>query len=188
MLRNRTADWLLAACHGSMFLIRQRMEHNLMNRLIGLSIVGLLATVLSFGEAVAVNPDEILDDPVLEGRARDISSKLRCLVCQNQSIDDSNADLARDLRVIVRQRLVAGDSDEQVVQYIVDRYGDYVLLEPPVKGVTYALWYGPGILLLVAGGALLVAARRRSRAAPAEGLSEDEKRRLAELLGDDKKA
>lgn len=163
------------------------MELTLMNRLIGLFIAGLLATVLSFGEAVAVNPDEVLDDPVLEGRARDISSKLRCLVCQNQSIDDSNADLARDLRVIVRQRLVAGDSNEQVVQYIVDRYGEYVLLEPTVKGVNYVLWFGPGVLLLVAGGALLVAARRRSGAASAEGLNDEEKRRLAELLDDGKR-
>jgi cytochrome c-type biogenesis protein CcmH len=87
-----------------MFLCRQFTENTLMNRLIGLFIVGLLAAGLSLGEAVAVNPDEILDDPVLEGRAREISQKLRCLVCQNQSIDDSNADLARDLRIIVRCR------------------------------------------------------------------------------------
>lgn len=153
-----------------------------MNRLIGLFIVGLLAVGLSFGEAVAVDPSEILDDPVLEGRARDISLNLRCLVCQNQSIDDSNADLARDLRVIVRQRLVAGDSNEQVIQYIVDRYGDYVLLNPPFKGITYVLWLGPAALLIVAGGALLIVARRRRGASPAEGLSEDEKRRLARLL------
>jgi cytochrome c-type biogenesis protein CcmH len=155
-----------------------------MNRLIGLFIVGLLAAGLSLGEAIAVNPDEVLEDPVMEGRARSLSKNLRCLVCQNQSIDDSNAGLARDLRVIVRQRLVAGDSDEQVIQYIVDRYGDYVLLEPPVKGITYALWYGPAILLVIAGGGLLIAARRRRAAAPAEGLSEDEKHRLARLLDD----
>ena len=161
------------------------METTLMNRLIGLTVAGLLATVLSLGDAVAVNPDEVLEDPVLEGRARDLSQILRCLVCQNQSIDDSNADLARDLRLIVRQRLVAGDSDEQVIQYIVDRYGDYVLLDPPVKGITYALWFGPAILLLVAGGGLLIAARRRHDGAPAEGLNEDEKRRLARLLDED---
>jgi cytochrome c-type biogenesis protein CcmH len=155
-----------------------------MNRLIGLFIVGLLAAGLSLGEAIAVNPDEVLEDPVMEGRARSLSKNLRCLVCQNQSIDDSNAGLARDLRVIVRQRLVAGDSDEQVIQYIVDRYGDYVLLEPPVKGITYALWYGPAILLVIAGGGLLIAARRRRAATPAEGLSEDEKHRLARLLDD----
>jgi cytochrome c-type biogenesis protein CcmH len=153
-----------------------------MNRLIGLIFAGLLAAGLFLGEAGAVNPDEVLDDPVLESRARDLSQILRCLVCQNQSIDDSDADLARDLRIIVRQRLVAGDSDEQVIQYIVDRYGDYVLLEPPVKGITYALWFGPATLLVVAGGGLLIAARRRREATPAEGLSEDEKRRLARLL------
>jgi cytochrome c-type biogenesis protein CcmH len=157
-----------------------------MNRLIGLFFVGLLAAGLSLGEAVAVNPDEVLDDPVLEDRAREISQKLRCLVCQNQSIDDSNADLARDLRVIVRQRLVAGDSNEQVLQFVVDRYGDYVLLEPPFKGITYALWLGPAVLLTIGGAALVVVARRRRKAAPAEGLSEDEKRRLAQLLDDGK--
>jgi cytochrome c-type biogenesis protein CcmH len=157
-----------------------------MNRLIGLFFVGLLAAGLSLGEAVAVNPDEVLDDPVLEDRAREISQKLRCLVCQNQSIDDSNADLARDLRVIVRQRLVAGDSNEQVLQYVVDRYGDYVLLEPPFKGITYALWLGPAVLLTIGGAALVIVARRRRKAAPAEGLSEDEKRRLAQLLDDGK--
>lgn len=160
------------------------MEHTLMNRLIGLFIVGVLAAGLSLGEAVAVNPDEVLDDPVLEGRARDISQNLRCLVCQNQSIDDSNADLARDLRIVVRQRLVAGDSNEQVLQYVVDRYGDYVLLEPPFKGITYVLWLGPAVLLMVAGTGLLIVARRRRKAVPAEGLSEDEKRRLVQLLAD----
>lgn len=158
-----------------------------MNRLIGLFIVGFLAAGLSFGEAVAVNPDEILDDPVLEDRAREISQKLRCLVCQNQSIDDSNADLARDLRIIVRQRLVAGDSNEQVLQYVVDRYGDYVLLEPPFKGITYALWLGPAVLLTIGGAGLVIIARRRRTATPAEGLSEDESRRLAELLDDGEK-
>lgn len=161
------------------------MEATLMNRLIGLAVASLLAAVLFLGDAVAVDPDEVLEDPVLEDRARDLSQILRCLVCQNQSIDDSNASLARDLRLIVRQRLVAGDSDEQVIQYIVDRYGDYVLLEPPVKGITYALWFGPVVLLLVAGGGLLIAARRRREAAPAEGLNEDEKRRLARLLDEE---
>ena len=158
-----------------------------MNRPISIFIAGLLAAGLFLGDAAAVNPDEILDDPVLEGRARSISQKLRCLVCQNQSIDDSDADLARDLRVIVRQRLVAGDSDKQVIQYIVDRYGDYVLLEPPVKGSTYALWFGPAVLLMVAGTALVVVARRRRGAAPAESLDNEEEKRLAQLLdrGDD---
>jgi len=142
-------------------------------------LVGSFAT-----NAGAVQPDEMLPDPVLEARARDISEDLRCLVCQNQSIDDSNADLARDLRVIVRQRLVAGDSDNQVVEYVVARYGDYVLLNPPKKGITYLLWYGPAGLFLIAALALFVAARRgRLRAEPAPALSADEKKRVSELLG-----
>ncbi len=132
--------------------------------------------------AGAVEPDEVLDDPVLEERARNLSQNLRCLVCQNQSIDDSNADLARDLRIIVRQRLVAGDSDDEVIQYLVDRYGEYVLLRPPVRGSTYLLWFGPFALLLVGAGALLFLARRRRTATAAEGLSAAEQSRLSELL------
>jgi cytochrome c-type biogenesis protein CcmH len=153
-----------------------------MNRLTRLLGIALLATGLSLGEAMAVNPDEVLDDPVLEDRARTLSLKLRCLVCQNQSIDDSNADLARDLRIILRERLVAGDTDEQAVQFLVDRYGDYVLLEPPVKPTTYLLWYGPAALLLLGGAGLAIAVRRRRAAPAAEGLSEEEEKRLAELL------
>ncbi len=135
--------------------------------------------------AHAVEPDEMLDDPALEARAREISKNLRCLVCQNQSIDDSNADLAKDLRVIVRQRLAAGDSNDEVFQFVVDRYGEYVLLRPPLRGSTYALWFGPIILVVVGGGALLMlAARRRHADSPAPGLSSDEQSRLSELLGD----
>jgi cytochrome c-type biogenesis protein CcmH len=137
--------------------------------------------------AGAVEPSEVLDDPVLEARARDLSQNLRCLVCQNQSIDDSNADLARDLRIIVRQRLVAGDSDDEVTQYLVDRYGEYVLLRPPVRGSTYLLWFGPFALLLVGGGALLFAARRRRIGVAAQGLSAEEQSRLSELLDDQRK-
>jgi cytochrome c-type biogenesis protein CcmH len=155
-----------------------------MTRLISLIAVVLMATGLWFGEAAAVNPDEMLDDPVLEHRARELSQKLRCLVCQNQSIDDSNADLARDLRIIVRQRLTAGDSDEETIQYIVDRYGDYVLLEPPVKGINYLLWFAPAILLAAGGMGLAVAVyRRRQVDVPADELSEEEKKRLEQLLG-----
>jgi cytochrome c-type biogenesis protein CcmH len=162
------------------------MEYIGMNRLIATFILGLLAVSISFGDAIAVNPDEVLDNPALEDRARVISQKLRCLVCQNQSIDDSDADLARDLRIIVRQRLVAGDDNEQVIQYIVDRYGDYVLLEPPFKGTTYVLWLAPAALLVIAGAGLLIAARRRRDVTPEQGLDEDEKHRLAQLLGDGK--
>ena len=153
-----------------------------MNRLLGafaVCVFGALATM----EAGAVQPDEILSDPVLEERARDISQNLRCLVCQNQSIDDSDADLARDLRLIVRQRLVAGDSDDAVIQYIVDRYGDYVLLGPPFKGTTYFLWLGPIAILLAAGGGIFLAARRRKSGAALEKLTEAEQQRLSELLG-----
>ena len=148
--------------------------------------LGAIATcafmLLVLSPAGAVEPDEILDDPALETRAREISQNLRCLVCQNQSIDDSNADLARDLRVIVRQRLVAGDSNDEVFQYIVDRYGDYVLLTPPVRGATYALWFGPVVILAVAGGALLFAALRRRNRPAATGLTTEEQARLSELI------
>ncbi|MCH7692125.1 MAG: cytochrome c-type biogenesis protein CcmH [Proteobacteria bacterium] len=148
-----------------------------------------LALSLAAVSAGAVNPDEILDDPVLEARAREISKGLRCLVCQNQSIDDSDADLARDLRVLVRERLVSGDSDGQVIDYVVSRYGDFVLLRPPFKATTYALWLGPaligglGILAMVAFYRRRTAAAAGVRAAPPP-LTEDEKRRLETLLDD----
>ncbi len=135
--------------------------------------------------AGAVEPSEILDDPLLELRARDISKNLRCLVCQNQSIDDSNAELARDLRVLVRQRLTAGDSDSAVIDYVVARYGDYVLLKPPLKAVTYALWFGPLVIFAVGIVAMALSYRRRAAVVPAvEPLSADEKRRLDDLLDD----
>jgi len=142
----------------------------------------LLALALT-GPAPAVNPDEILADPALEARARAISANLRCLVCQNQSIDDSDADLARDLRVIVRERLVAGDSDEAATQYIVDRYGEFVLLSPVVAPHTIALWVAAPVVLLVGGLVVFFGARRRHRgAAAAPGpLSEEEQAALAEL-------
>jgi len=117
----------------------------------------------------AVEPDEILADPALEARARDLGRELRCLVCQNQSIEDSDAPLARDLRVILRQRIEAGDSDEAAVAWIVERYGDYVLLKPPLRGDTVILWGAP--LVALAGGALVVffAMRRNRRAGNGDG-------------------
>ena len=133
--------------------------------------------------AAAVEPDEILDDPVLERRARDISQNLRCLVCQNQSIDDSNADLARDLRVLVRERLVMGDSDSAVIDFIVARYGDYVLLDPPFKGSTYVLWIGPGVIFAFGAAALALFFRRR-RLSPPPPLTEEEARRIEALMDD----
>src|SRR5215217_5514328 len=124
----------------------------------------LCLLILAFGlalPALAVSPDEMLADPVLEERARDISAGLRCLVCQNQSIDDSDADLARDLRILVRERLVAGDSDEAVRQFLVDRYGEYVLLNPRLNSHTILLWIAAPTLLLAGLGTLFVVGRKR---------------------------
>jgi cytochrome c-type biogenesis protein CcmH len=139
----------------------------------------LLLVLCLAAPAMAVGPDEILPDPVLEQRARDISAGLRCLVCQNQSIDDSDADLARDLRVLVRERLVAGDSDEAVRQYVVDRYGEYVLLNPRLGGHTLVLWIAAPVLLLAGLGTLWLVGRRR-RVVDA-GLSAEEQAALDEL-------
>ncbi|MCQ0092894.1 cytochrome c-type biogenesis protein [Roseovarius sp. M141] len=143
----------------------------------------VLILCLLAGPLAAVQPNEMLDDPALEARARDISKGLRCLVCQNENIDDSNASLAHDLRVLVRDRLTAGDSDAETVDFIVDRYGEYVLLEPRATGSTLALWLaGPAMLLLGAGVALAYV-RRRGRAAPEDArLSEDETARLRDIL------
>ncbi len=148
----------------------------------------LAALMLDPSPAAAVNPDEMLKDPALEKRARDISQGLRCLVCQNQSIDDSNADLAKDLRIIVRERLKAGDSDDQVVDFVVKRYGDFVLLKPPFKADTLVLWLGPALIGL-AGLAAMIAFLRRNRrraggAAKAAPLTPDEQRRVAKLIKD----
>ena len=129
----------------------------------------------------AVTPDETLDDPVLEQRARHISQELRCVVCQNQTIDDSDAPLAKDLRLLVRDRLAAGDSDREVIDYVVERYGNFVLLKPPVQGNTLLLWLAPALCLLVAvaGYALYLRTQRRAEVAP---LSLAEEARLAEIL------
>lgn len=145
----------------------------------------LCAVLLASATAFAVEPDEMLRDPALEARARVISKELRCVVCQNQTIDDSNARLARDLRRLVRKRLLAGDSNDEVVAYIVGRYGDFVLLRPPFKPATYVLWFGPAAVFLFGAVAVFVFLRRRGRAAgQAEPLSEAERRRLDELLDD----
>ena len=131
----------------------------------------------------AVEPDEMLDDPVLEARARALSQEIRCLVCQNEPIDSSNAALARDLRILVRERLVAGDSDDDVKAFLVARYGDYVLLDPPMKLTTYALWFGPAAILLLGGLGvfLFFFGARRAPSAPAP-LSAEERARLDRLL------
>ena len=138
--------------------------------------------------ARAVEPDEMLDDPVLEARARALSQEIRCLVCQNEPIDSSNADLARDLRLLVRERIVAGDSDADVKAFLVARYGDYVLLDPPMKSTTYALWFGPVLILLLGAlGVILYFARARQAQTPAAAmpLSAEERARLERLLDDE---
>ena len=131
--------------------------------------------------ALAVTPDEVLSDPALEARARAISAQLRCLVCQNQSIDDSDADLARDLRVLVRERLMAGDTDAQVIDFIVARYGEFVLLQPRFSLRNAALWATP-VVLLLAGGAFLFVTARRRRAADAGSLTAEEDAALEKVL------
>jgi cytochrome c-type biogenesis protein CcmH len=143
-----------------------------------------LAMLFCCAPTHAVEPDEILNDPTLEGRARRLSQELRCLVCQNQSIDDSNAALARDLRVLLRERLKAGDTDDEVFAFLRARYGEFVLLRPPFNAHTVLLWLAPFLLLV--GAALALALRARARAREAKGavaqLSEVERRRLDRLL------
>jgi len=131
----------------------------------------------------AVQPDEILSNPVLEARARDISQGLRCLVCRNESIDDSNAGLARDLRLLLRERLVKGDSDAQAVDFIVQRYGEYVLLKPRMNGVNLMLWASGPIMFIVALSIGIVFIRRRKSIAEPE-LSASEQARLAKILSE----
>jgi cytochrome c-type biogenesis protein CcmH len=142
--------------------------------------LALLVLLTSLSSALAVQPDEMLKDAVLEARARNISAGLRCLVCQNQSIDDSNATMARDLRILIREQIVAGKSDGDVVDFVVARYGDFVLLKPRFKGTTIALWLAPFVIL---GLVLVVAVRKRARPA-ADPLSEAEKAEIAALLND----
>ena len=136
--------------------------------------------------AGAVQPDEMLKDPALEARAREISAGLRCLVCRNESIDESNADLARDLRILVRERISAGDSDAEVVKYLTDRYGEYVLLKPQATGANLVLWLS-GPVLVLAGfgiGFAYVRSRRAAAGREPERLSDEEAARLKEILGD----
>lgn len=142
----------------------------------------LLLSLLLAGPAFAVQPDEMLSDPALEARARAISQGLRCPVCRNENIDDSNAGIARDLRLLVRERLVAGDTDQEALDFITGRYGEYVLLSPPAKGTTLILW-AAGPLLLLAGGGVAVAFLRRRRPV-VEDLTDEERARLDALLKD----
>ncbi|WP_416067811.1 cytochrome c-type biogenesis protein CcmH [Rhizobium sp. ZK1] len=141
-----------------------------------------LALMLAAAPAFAVNPDEMLADPALEARARTLSAQLRCMVCQNQSIDDSNADLARDLRLLVRERITDGDSDEEVLNYIVSRYGEFVLLKPRFSVRTLLLWGAPVLLILAGGASLVVFARKRAGKPTGSRLTAEEQEKLAELL------
>ncbi len=145
----------------------------------------LLAIVFLFLASLpahAVNPDEVLANPTLEARARALSAQLRCMVCQNQSIDDSNADLAKDLRLLVRERLKDGDTDEQVLDYLVSRYGEFVLLKPRLSEHTILLWGMPVFLVLVGGAILLFQLRKRPKSTSVAGLSDEEQQKLDAIL------
>lgn len=143
-------------------------------------VLALLLALALGGPVLAVQPDEVMKDPVLEHRAREISAGLRCMVCQNQSIDDSDAQLARDLRLLVRERLAAGDSDRQVRDFLVQRYGEFVLLKPTFGNHTLVLWLAPLLVLVIGGIGAAVALRRRPKANAA--LSDEERRALEALL------
>lgn len=144
----------------------------------------LLLTLAPLSPAIAVEPGEMLQDQALESRARTVSEGLRCLVCQNESIDESHADLARDIRLLVRQRLLAGDTNQQIMTYLVDRYGQFILLKPPLETQTLLLWGTPFIALVLGGIGIALAMRGRNKLVrdPARPLSDTERRRLDELL------
>ncbi len=145
----------------------------------------LLLWLALLAPALAVEPAERLSDPALEARARSIGGELRCLVCQNESIDESGADLAHDIRMLVRQRLAAGDTDAQTIAAVVNRYGAFVLLKPPVEPATYVLWFAPPALILLGlGGTLVWLRRQRAVTVAAAPLSADEQRRLETLLAE----
>jgi len=146
-------------------------------------LLSLVLGVCLIGPAGAVQPDEVLDDPTLEARARALSAGLRCLVCQNQSIDDSDAPLAKDLRVLVRERLTAGDSDEEIIDFVVSRYGEFVLLKPRLLPQTWVLWFATPLVLLAALGVIVLGYRRRRAGAKGpKPLTANEKRRLKRLV------
>lgn len=154
-----------------------------------LRCIALCLVLIGSTPAFAVQPDEVLSDPALEARARMLSQELRCLVCQNQSIDDSDALLARDLRLLLRERLKNGDSDKQVVDFLVARYGEFVLLRPPLGWHTALLWLTPALLLLLAVIRLVaVAGRRSARSAAEPGLTPEETARLARAVGDSERS
>lgn len=151
--------------------------------LVAITMLLLVAGAFFPSSSYAVNPDEVLDDPVLEERARELSTKLRCLVCQNQSIDDSDADLAKDLRVLLRKRLVSGDSDDEVIDYIVSRYGEFVLLQPRFGLHTLILWAMPVFLIILGFFIIFRKVKNRDKADP-HVLTAAENKRIAKLLKD----
>ncbi|MBV8494173.1 MAG: cytochrome c-type biogenesis protein CcmH [Alphaproteobacteria bacterium] len=153
------------------------------NDSLGFAVAGAIALLAIITPAQAVRPDETLADPVLETRAREVSRELRCLVCRNQSIDDSDADLAHDLRVLVRERLKAGDSNDQAIAFVRARYGDFVLLRPPFEIGTALLWGGPLLVLLLGGVAVARLYRRREASTPP--LSPEERQRLSAVLAEE---
>ena len=140
--------------------------------------------MVSSWPAFAVNPDEVLSDPTLEARARTLSAQLRCMVCQNQSIDDSNAELAKDLRLLVRERITNGDSDDAVIAYVVSRYGEFVLLNPRFETKTLILWGAPLLLFLAGASVMLISARRRTGKEVGAALTPQEQARLDAVLRD----
>lgn len=147
-------------------------------------LVALLLAVATL-PALAVEPDEILADPVLETRARSISASLRCPVCLNESIDESNAPISRELRLLIRERLLAGDTDREVIDFVVFRYGEFVLMRPDPRGANLLLWIAGPAMLLGAGGTVLLTLRRRARRPEPAALSAAERARLREILGED---
>lgn len=146
-----------------------------------LAVLGL-AVLLLARPAFAVLPSEMLKDSALEARAEALSKEIRCQVCQNEDIDDSGAPLAADMRRLIRQQIVAGKTDQEILDFLVKRYGDNVLERPPVVPMTWPLWFGPGLLLVVTAGGIAIAARRRRTAAGPAPLAPDEERRLREIL------
>ncbi len=148
-----------------------------------LALLSLLLCHAAGSPAFAVQPSEVLADPVMEARARALSAQLRCMVCQNQSIDDSDAELARDLRLLVRERLSAGDDDSEVIDYLVTRYGEFVLLKPRVSAQNFVLWGAPLAVLLLGGIAFFFYVRRKPEPGEVTELSESEKARIETILG-----
>ena len=152
-----------------------------------LALIAVVFLAMMPSLAFAVEPGEMLKDPKLEARARVLSKQLRCLVCQNESIDDSSARLAHDFRVLIRQRIKAGESNEQVKAFLVSRYGDFILLKPPFKTDTLLLWGTPVLLLILGSGAIVLAVRRRRPMRKPASLNAAEEARLAELVGNEER-